>query len=60
MRTTGGTSRCVGGALRHLRDAEIEQLADALFRDDDVGRLQIAVQHAALVRQVQRVGQRNR
>ena len=44
-------ARAVG---EHLRDAEVEDLHAALGRDLDVGRLQIAMDDAALVRRLER------
>ena len=49
-----------GAAVRRgggrLGDAEVEDLDGAVRRDLDVGRLQIAMDDAALVRGVERVG----
>ena len=44
----------VGGGARQLRQAEVQHLHPALGRDDDVGRLEIAVHDAALVRLLER------
>ena len=43
-------------AARRLRQAEVEHLHDAVGRDLDVGRLQIAMDDALLVRRFERVG----
>ena len=48
--------RAGGIAARRLRQAEVEDLDDAVGRDLDVGRFQIAVNDALLVRRFQRLG----
>jgi hypothetical protein len=41
---------------RELRETEVEDLHDAIARDPDVGRLQIAMDDPLLVRGIERVG----
>jgi hypothetical protein len=49
------------GVVRHqLRQPEVEDLHHAVFRERDVGRLQIPVDDASFVRRVERVGQLTR
>ena len=49
-----GTLLC--GRFRHRREAEVEQLGVAARRDEDVGRLDVAMHDAGVVRGVERVG----
>lgn len=44
--------------LRHARQAEVGHVGDAVQIDDDVGRLDVAVQHALTMRIVKSVGDR--
>jgi len=48
--------RQVGRVVGNLCEPEVEHFDDAGWRDDDVGRLQIAVHDAPLVRHIQSVG----
>jgi hypothetical protein len=50
------TSVVAGSPSRALARAEVEDLHLARRRDLDIGRLQVAVNNALLVRRVQRVG----
>ena len=49
-RRLGGGLIDIGDRARQLRDAEIQHFRPALRRDDDIGRLEVAMDDAALVR----------